>query len=61
MKCDNCKFNWIEAASMNYPYPWAGCLKGHWDGDPHNDETEVDNIDLYKDCADFKQIDKVNH
>lgn len=64
MKCDNCRFYYSESASLDYPYPWEGCMKQHWDGGgPMDcpDDTEGDSIDPWADCLDFEQTDKINH
>jgi len=51
MKCDNCKHLYGESASMEYPYPWVWCGKGHWEGDDRNKQNEEN--DPWKDCKDF--------
>lgn len=52
MKCDNCKFNFIEPPD-SYPYPIQYCGKFHWEG-AGEDGMDYDGPDYWADCKDFE-------
>ena len=54
MKCDTCKFSCGESASMEYPYPWVYCAKGHWDG-AGEDGMDYEGEDYWASCKDFEE------
>ena len=49
MKCDGCKNQHAESASMDYPYSYVYCAKGHWDGLGIDDDDDSDDDDSDKD------------